>query len=106
MYHKSDVSPTKQRAYRILMGLILLMFFLETILIILDIYQLWLAFARYAESPHEILAILEGDEIDSRMVALVGMQELLTTSKIAIADSIMVSLSMLSPRLLFLIIFI
>ena len=96
----ANPSPTKQRFYQVLMGLILFMFLIETIHISVNVYQLWLAFVQYAESPDESIVILKLAASTPSLLAIGAIDDMLTTFRLAIADSIMVSPSMLLSMLL------
>jgi hypothetical protein len=52
--------------------------------------QIWLAFINYDEAPDKALSALEGDEMSPTLIAILGMDDFLTTLRLAIADSIMV----------------
>ena len=86
------MSEKKQTSYKVLMGLILLMFFLQTINIIANWYIAWLGFIYYSDSPDKALDALEVDAFTSLLLqAISSMFDLLLTLRLAIADSIMVS---------------
>ena len=73
------------------MGLIVLMFSLQTIHMICDWYIIWLGFIYYSNAPDKALDALrvDGTRLSLRVVG--SMEDLLTTLRLAIADSIMVS---------------
>ena len=74
------------------MWLIVLMFVLQTIHSVLDWYITWLGFIYYSNAPDQALHALEKNGITGLTLhALVSMNILLTTLRLAIADSIMVS---------------
>jgi hypothetical protein len=81
----------KQTAYKILMGLIVLMFALQTTHIVCDWYISWLGFIYYSNTPEKALnaLLVDGTVLSLRVVG--SMVNLLTTLRLAIADSIMVS---------------
>jgi hypothetical protein len=77
---------------KVLMGLIVLMFVLQTIHIACDWYMMWLGFIYYSEMPDQALNALQVNGTTSFLLRLLGsMFSLLTTLQLAIADSIMVS---------------
>jgi hypothetical protein len=90
MNHESDINPLKRRSSGVLMGLILLMFFIQTIHVAVHEYRVWLAFVQYAESPDQSVAILEENLQTPTLLAISGMQDLFITFRLGIADSIMV----------------
>jgi hypothetical protein len=86
------MSEKKQTSYKVLMGLIVFMFALQTIDNICDWYIAWLGFIYYGDAPDQALDALEVDETTSLLLHVIGsMVDLLTTLRLAIADSIMVS---------------
>ena len=86
------MSEKKATSYMVLMGLIVLMFALQTIDNVCNWYITWLGFIYYGDAPDQALDALQVDETTSFSLHLVGsMIDLLTTLKLAIADSIMVS---------------
>jgi hypothetical protein len=88
----------KQTSYKVLMGLIFLMFSLQTIHNVCGWYTVWLGFIYYGDAPDQALDALEVDELTSLSLQVVGsMTGLLTTLRLAIADSIMVSTHPLLP---------
>jgi hypothetical protein len=91
------MSEKKQASYKVLMGLILFMFTLQTINnIIRNWYTNWLAFIYYGDAPEKALDALEVDGAKLSLRVLGSMFVLNTTLRLAIADSIMVSLSITS----------
>jgi hypothetical protein len=81
------------------MGLIMLMFTLQTIHNICDWYIVWLGFIHYEDAPDQALDALELDGAASISLRVAGsMVNLLTTLKLAIADSIMVSARLSTPH--------
>jgi hypothetical protein len=85
------MSGKKQTSHKILMGMIVLMFSLETIDTVCTWYITWLGFVYYGNMPDQALDALELDEATSLSLHVVGsMFFLLTTLRLAIADSIMV----------------
>jgi hypothetical protein len=86
------MSEKKQTSYKVLMGLIVLMFVLQTIHNAFDWYLVWLSFIRYGDAPDQALDVLEGDGTTSLSLRAIGsLSTLLTSLRLAIADSIMVS---------------
>jgi hypothetical protein len=90
MYRISDISHIKQRSYRVFMGLILFMFFVETLHVTVSAYGLWLAFVQYAKIPDESLAILEGTVRTTAMLVMNGVHDICVILRLGVADSIMV----------------
>jgi hypothetical protein len=72
------------------MGLITLMFVLQSVHNIVTWYQLWLGFIYYGSTSDEATAVFEGLETAPVLVAINSMEDLLTTLRLAIADSIVV----------------
>ena len=92
------INEKKQTSYKILMCLIVLMFVLQTIHNICTWYITWLGFIYYSNAPDQALHALEKNGITSLTLhALVSMNILLTTLRLAIADSIMVSTHLQLP---------
>ena len=80
------------------MGLIVLMFALQTIHNICDWYIMWLGFIYYGDAPDQALDALQVDEGTSLILRLVGsMFDLLAVLRLAIADGIMVSTHLSLP---------
>ena len=80
------------------MGLIVLMFSLQTVRNACSWYTTWLGFIYYSNAPDQALHALEKNGITSLTLhALVSMNILLTTLRLAIADSIMVSTHLQLP---------
>ena len=80
------------------MGLIVLMFSLQTVHNACSWYTTWLSFIYYSNAPDQALNALEMNGITSfTLHALVSMNILLTTLRLAIADSIMVSTHLQLP---------
>jgi hypothetical protein len=74
------------------MGLIVLMFTLQTIHNVCNWYITWLGFIYYSDVPDQALDALEVGGISSLPLLVVGsMFDLLITLRLAIADGIMVS---------------
>ena len=74
------------------MGLIVLMFSLETVRNACNWYTTWLGFIYYSDVPDQALDAFEIDGVISLSLRVVGsMEDLLTTLRLTIADSIMVS---------------
>jgi hypothetical protein len=93
------MSEKKQKSYKVLMGLILLMFALQTIHNVCNWYITWLGFIYYGDVPDQALDALEVDEARSFVFHVLGsMFDLLTTWRLAIADSIVVSAPVTSCR--------
>jgi hypothetical protein len=82
------MSEKKQTSYKILMGLIVLMFTLQTIHNVCNWYITWLGFIYYGDAPEKALDVLE---VDGAVLVFQSILDLLTTLRLAIADSIMVS---------------
>jgi hypothetical protein len=88
----------KQVSHKALMGLIVLMFTLQTIHNICTWYTAWLGFIHYGDEPTQALAALQGDGSKSCLLRVVGsITILLTALRLAIADSIMVSTPLSLP---------
>jgi hypothetical protein len=93
------MSEKKERSYKILMRLNALMFALATIHNICNWYTAWLGFIYYSDAPDRALDApdraldaLDVDETTSLSLHAIGsMLDLLTTLRLGIADSIMVS---------------
>ena len=86
------MSEKKQTSYKVLMGLIVLMFALQTIHIIGNWYIAWLGFVYYSDAPDQAVDSLKINGLASPSLQGVGsINTLLTTLRLAIADSIMVS---------------
>jgi hypothetical protein len=80
------------------MGLIVLMFALQTVLNAINWYIVWLGFIYYANTPSEALDAFEVDGTTSLSLQIAGsMSNLLITMRLAIADSIMVSTHLSLP---------
>jgi hypothetical protein len=85
-------SKNKQTSYKVLMGLIVLMFSIQTIHNICNWYIAWLGFIHYSHIPDKALNALELDgETSLSLHVFDSMFILLATWRLAIADSIMVS---------------
>jgi hypothetical protein len=84
-------SERKQTSYKALMGLIVLMFALQTIHNVCNWYITWLGFVYYGNAPDQALDALEGDGTRLSLRIVISTVDLLTTLRLAIADSIMVS---------------
>jgi hypothetical protein len=84
------MSEQKQGSYKVLMGLIVLMFALQTIHTTCDWYILWLSFIYYGNTPNQALDALEVDPARVSLEVVRSMFDLLTTLRLGIADSIMV----------------
>jgi hypothetical protein len=85
------MSEKKQTSSKVLMWLIVLMFALQTIHNTCDWYIVWLGFIYYNEMPDQAMDALQSNGTTSLSLRLVGsMFSLLTTLRLAIADSIMV----------------
>jgi hypothetical protein len=88
----------KQTSYKVLMALIVLMLILQTIHNICQWYIVWLGFIYYGDMPEQALDALELDGTTSVSLRVAGpMLDLLTTLRLAIADSIMVSTTLSFP---------
>ena len=88
------MSQKKQTSYKVLMGLIVLMFALQTMHSACDWYIVWLGFIYYSNAPDQASDVFELDGATSLALRIVGsILELLTTLRLTIADSIMVSTS-------------
>ena len=73
------------------MGLIVLMFALQTVHGACNWYTTWLSFIYYSNVPDQALDALQADELTSLSLDVIGsMGDLLTTLRLAIADSIVV----------------
>jgi hypothetical protein len=91
------MTDKKQMSYKALMGLIVLMFALQTIDNIANWYITWLGFIYYGDAPDQALDALEVDGATFSLRVVASMTDLITTLRLAIADSIMVSTSTLLP---------
>ena len=86
------MSEKKQTSYKVLMGLIVLMFALQTVHGACNWYTTWLSFIYYSNVPDQALDALEVDELTNLSLHVIdSIDDLLTTSRLAIADSIVVS---------------
>jgi hypothetical protein len=85
------IAEKKQTSSKVLMGLIALMFALQTIHNIGKWYITWLGFIYYSDAPDEALDALEVDGAKLSLRAVGSMFDLLSMLRLAIADSIMVS---------------
>ena len=81
----------KKTSHRVLMGMIVLMFALQTIHNMCNWYITWLSFIYYSDAPDQALETLEEDGARLSVRVFDSMEDLLTTLRLAIADSIMVS---------------
>jgi Na+/proline symporter len=91
------MSEKKQTSYKILMGLIVLMFALQTIRNGCKWCIVWLGFIYYGDTPDKALDALEYDGA-MRMVRIAASSSaLLGALSLAIADSIMVSTHLSLP---------
>jgi hypothetical protein len=86
----------KQTSYKVLMGLIVLMFALDTIVQAFGWYITWVGFIYYDNTPEQALDALENQGGLSLLIAG-STSVLLTTLKMAIADGIMVSTHLSLP---------
>jgi hypothetical protein len=74
------------------MGLLVLMFTIQTISIACEWYIVWLGLIYYGDAPDQALPALEMDRATSLSLrVLSSIFDLLTALRLAIADSIMVS---------------
>ena len=87
----------KQTSYKVLMCLIVLMFVLQTIHNICTWYITWLGFIYYSGMHDQALDALEVDGAKLLLQVIGSMLGLLTTLRLAVADSIMVSTSWPPP---------
>ena len=86
------MSEKKQTSYKVLMGLIVLMFTIQTVHNACNWYTAWLGFIYYSTTPDQALDALEVDGLTNLSLYIINsINDLLTTSRLAIADSIMVS---------------
>ena len=85
------MNEKKQTSYKVLMGLIAVMFALQTIHVIGNWYIAWLGFIYYSDAPDQALDALEVDEARLSLRLVQSMADLLTTLRLAVADSIMVN---------------
>jgi hypothetical protein len=74
------MSEKKQTSYKVLMGLILLMFALQTIHNICDWYQTWLGFIYYSNLPGQALDALEENSQASHSIYIIASMENLLDS--------------------------
>jgi hypothetical protein len=84
------MNEKKQTSYKVLMGLIVLMFVLQTIHIVCDWYLAWLGFIYYGNASDQALDVLQEDEARVSIHVIGSVTQLLTTLRLVIADSIMV----------------
>jgi hypothetical protein len=91
------MSEKKPTSYKVLMGLIVLMAAIQTIRNACQWYIMWLSFIYYSNSPDQALGALEIDETNLSLFVIGSMIDLLTTLRLAIADSILVSTRLLFP---------
>jgi hypothetical protein len=78
--------------YKVLMCLIVVMFALQTIHNICNWYITWLGFIYYSDVPDKALDALEVDDLAMLSLRILdSMFDLLTTMRLAVADSILVS---------------
>jgi hypothetical protein len=77
------------------MGLITLMFVLQTILHVILWYQAWFAFIKHGNTPDDVLAALVMADPTATNIAIGTLNDLLGTLRMVIADSIMVRVSAL-----------
>jgi hypothetical protein len=88
----------KQTSYKVLMGMIVLMFALQTVHNACEWYTTWLGFIYYSNAPDKALGALEGDERITLSLWVIGsMGDLLTTLRLVIANSIVVNTHPLIP---------
>ena len=86
------MSDKKQTSYKVLMGLIVLMFALQTVHNACNWYTAWLGFIYYSSAPDQALEVLDADGLTSLSLQIIrSMGDLLIMLRLAIADSIMVS---------------
>jgi hypothetical protein len=85
------MNEKKQTSNKVLMGLIVLMFALQTIYNICDWYITWLGFIYYGDAPDKALNAFELDPARHSGRVIGSTVALLTTLRLSIADSIMVS---------------
>ena len=85
------MNEKKQTSYKVLMGLIVLMFALQTIHNICNWYITWLGLIYYSDAGDQALDALEVDGAKLSLRIVGSLVDLLTTLRLAIADSIMVS---------------
>jgi hypothetical protein len=82
----------KQTSYKVLMGLIVLMFVLQTVHNVCEWYTTWLGFIYYSNAPDQALDALAENPLSGLSLFVVSsMNDLLATLRLAIADGIMVS---------------
>jgi hypothetical protein len=88
----------KQTSYKVLMGMIVLMFALQTVHSACNWYTTWLGFIYYNDAPDQALDALEVNSSTSLSIQVIrSMSDLLATFRLVIADSIMVSTHPLIP---------
>jgi hypothetical protein len=73
------------------MGMIVVMFALQTIHNIGNWYIIWLGFIYYSDAPDQALDALQMDGAKLSLQVILSMFDLLIMLRLAIADSIMVS---------------
>jgi hypothetical protein len=88
----------RQKSYRVLMCLIMVMFALQTVHNIINWYNMWLAFIDYGDNIDGSFLVLLGLDTGttSSQFAIFAVQELLVTFRLGIADSILVNLKLFS----------
>jgi hypothetical protein len=91
---QSVKSKMKQTSYRVMIGLNVLLWLLQTISNVLTLYLVWLAFIKYAGDPDQSLLVLEGATEPSHTIAKI--RDLLGSMPPAIANSIMASVVQLN----------
>jgi hypothetical protein len=81
------MSKKRQTSYRVMIGLNVLIWLLQTIHNALALYQTWIAFIKYAGDPDQSVLILEGGIEPSHTI--LKIRYILSTMPPAIADTIM-----------------
>jgi hypothetical protein len=88
----SGTGEGRKESSKAMMILILIMFLLHTVQIACDSYLTWYAFIKYNGNTTQALAILDpSDDGPPPVDTLVGVDTLMMTLKMGIADSVTVS---------------
>jgi hypothetical protein len=85
------INKNKQTSYKVLTGLIVLMFALQTIRSVCEWYIVWRGFIYYTDAPDLALDALEGEKISFLIHVVESLGGPITVLKLDIADSILVS---------------
>jgi hypothetical protein len=91
-YYTSGKKEKKEKPYKVLMMLIVVMYVNQSILLSIDCYLSWLAYIKYGGSHEAVAVFYQTKDTPVRVLYLLAVIELLETIRLGIADSIMVSL--------------